>query len=60
MTANSMSELNAMLIKELGKAMNVTSEKTLADMYDETGKFYTKGKPVMYKRTGALDRKSVV
>lgn len=54
MTANSMSELNAMLIKELGKAMNVTSDKVLADMYDETGKFYTKGKPVMYERTGAL------
>lgn len=54
MTANNMNSLNAMLIKELGKAMNIVSDKTLADMYDETGKFYTKGKPVVYKRTGAL------
>lgn len=54
MTANSMDKLNGMLIKELGKAMNITSEKVLADMYDETGKFYTKGKPKRYVRTGAL------
>lgn len=54
MTANSMSKLNTMLIKELRKAMNVTSNKVLADMYDETGKFYTKGKPAIYERTGAL------
>lgn len=54
MTAKNMSELNTMLIKELRKAMNTTSDKVLADMYDETGKFYTKGNPVMYERTGAL------
>ena len=53
MTANNMSQLNAMLMKELRKAMNVASEKMLADMYGETGKFYTKGKP-KYERTGAL------
>ena len=49
-----MNQLNAILIKKLGKAMNVTANKVLADMYDETGKFYTVGKPVMYERTGAL------
>ena len=54
MAANNMSQLNAMLMKELRKAMNVASEKMLADMYGETGKFYTKGKPKSYKRTGAL------
>ena len=54
MTANNMSQLNAMLIKELGKAMNITSDKVLADMYDETGKFYTGGSPKVYQRTGAL------
>lgn len=53
MTANNMSQLNAMLMKELRKAMNVASEKMLADMYGETGKFYTKGEP-KYERTGAL------
>ena len=46
MAANNMSQLNAMLMKELRKAMNVASEKMLADMYGETGKFYTKGKPM--------------
>lgn len=54
MIANNMSELNAMLMKELVKAMNITSDKMLEDMYDETGKFYTKGHPKMYQRTGAL------
>lgn len=54
MTANNMKQLNDMLMKELRKAMNVTSKKVLADMYEETGGFYTKGNPTMYKRTGAL------
>lgn len=54
MVASNMSQLNAMLTKELRKAMDVTSEKVLADMYDETGKFYTGGNPSMYQRTGAL------
>lgn len=55
MTANNMKQLNAMLMKELRKAMNVTSKKVLADMYEETGNFYTQGKePTIYERTGAL------
>lgn len=54
MTANNMNQLNNMLMKELRKAMNIASEKMLADMYGETGKFYTKGKPKSYERTGAL------
>lgn len=54
MVASNMSQLNAMLLKELKKAMNVTSEKVLADMHEETGKFYTRGNPKMYQRTGAL------
>lgn len=50
-----MKQLNAMLMKEMRKAMKVTSEKVLADMYEETGGFYTNGrKPTMYERTGAL------
>lgn len=49
-----MDELNAMLMKEIKKSMNVASEKMLADMYEETYKFYTKGKPKSYQRTGAL------
>lgn len=54
MTANSMEELRAIMLKEADKAMRVASEKALADMYDETGKFYTGRKPKKYKRTGAL------
>lgn len=54
MTAKNMKQLNNMLMKQLNKAMFVASEKMLADMYDETGKFYTKGNPKYYVRTGAL------
>lgn len=54
MTANNMKQLNAMMMKELRKAMNVVSDKALADMYEETGDFYTQGEPKMYERTGAL------
>lgn len=52
--ARNMNELNAMLLHEITKAMNITSEKVLAEMYGETYMFYTKGKPKVYKRTGAL------
>lgn len=54
MTANNMKDLEMMLMKEIQKAMNITSEKALADMYEETGKFYTQGNPKQYERTGAL------
>lgn len=54
MTANNMSQLEAMLMKELKKSMHIASEKMLADMYDNTSKFYTKGNPKEYERTGAL------
>lgn len=54
MTAKNMKELEQMLLKEMRKAMNVASERMLADMYDETGGFYKQGNPKMYQRTGAL------
>lgn len=54
MTAKNMKELEQMLLKEMRKAMNVASERMLADMHDETGGFYTQGNPKMYQRTGAL------
>ena len=54
MVATNMSQLNTMLIQELRKAMNIVSDKSLADMYEETGKFYTGGEPKIYERTGAL------
>lgn len=52
--ARNINELNRMLHKELRKAMTVTAKKVLADMYKETGDFYTGGEPDMYIRTGAL------
>lgn len=54
MVAKNMAQLNNMLMNHTKKAINVVSNKVLADMYDEVAKFYTKGEPVMYERTGAL------
>lgn len=53
-TASNMDELEAMLFSEMRKAMDVASNQMLPDMYDETDKFYTKGEPKQYERTGAL------
>lgn len=49
-----MDELNKMLNNHLRKAMNLAMDKMEADTFDTVGKFYTKGKPKSYKRTGAL------
>ncbi len=54
MTATNMKQLEQMLMKKVQKAMVVSQEKMLADMYEETGGFYTGGEPTMYERTGAL------
>lgn len=54
MAAKNMAELEQMIMKEMKKAMNVASNKALADMHEETGGFYTQGNPSMYERTGAL------
>lgn len=54
MTAKNMKQLEAMLMKQLKKAMGVASKKALTDLYEETGSFYTEGNPKMYERTGAL------
>ncbi len=49
-----MKELEAMLMKQAKRAMAVTATKVEADMYEETGDFYTGGNPKLYVRTGAL------
>lgn len=54
MVASNMQQLENMLKKQVRKALTVASAKIEADMYEETGNFYTKGKPKMYERTGAL------
>ena len=54
MTAKNLNQLKKMVQKKINKAMNVASEKMLADMYEETGGFYSSGEPTIYERTGAL------
>lgn len=54
MTAKSMKELEAMLMKQAQKAMQVTQKKAEADMFEAVGGFYTGGEPELYERTGAL------
>lgn len=54
MNARNMAELRNMLMHEAQKAMTVASEKILAEMYHQTGDFYTGGEPKMYERTGTL------
>lgn len=54
MQANNMKELETILRKEMEKAMRITSDKVLADMYEETYGFYTGSNPKQYQRTGAL------
>jgi hypothetical protein len=54
MKTKNMNQLNQMLLRQAQKAMNVVSEKTLSDMYEETADFYTGGEPDKYIRTGAL------
>lgn len=53
-TAKNMKELNNMLMKQLGKAMNSAAKRMEADMYEQTGDFYTGKEPKKYQRTGAL------
>ena len=50
----SMAELESMLRQRLQSAMQVVQAKAEADMFEETGRYYTAGHPVLYPRTGAL------
>ena len=54
MSARNMAELERDILNEIKKAMQVTSSGALADMYEETGDFYSQGEPVVYQRTGAI------
>lgn len=56
MVAKNMNELEQMLLKEMKKAMNESSEKMLADMREETEDFYDQTTPKIYERTHALER----
>lgn len=52
--ASSMGELEQMLRHQLQNAMQVVQAKAEADMFEETGNFYTVGSPTIYQRTGGL------
>ena len=49
-----MGQLEAMLRKEMQKAMRVASDKMLAETQGKVYEFYTEGDPKVYQRTGAL------
>ena len=53
-TANNTGDIKKMILKEMRKAMQVIQKKVEADMYEETGDYYTGGEPKKYERTGAL------
>lgn len=54
MVARNMKQIEDILRKNVRKAMGIVAAKVEADMYEETGGFYTQGKPVKYVRTGTL------
>lgn len=54
MSATNMASLEQMLLRAMQNTMKSVEAKALADMYEETGKFYTGGEPKVYQRTGAL------
>lgn len=54
MANNIAQKLRVEIEKEMRKAMNVASAKAEADMYHQTGDFYTESNPKKYIRTGAL------
>lgn len=59
MQITNMNQLRKVMMDKIKKTMVAVNEKALADMYEETGKFYSGGEPISpeyggYIRTGAL------
>lgn len=54
MVANNMTELNNMLMNQLISAMNDASVVMYMDTQKEVDKFYSRGNPKQYVRTGTL------
>ena len=52
--ANSMAELEQLILNEMQKAMTVVHSKSLKDTENEVQSFYSQGSPSIYKRTGKL------
>lgn len=53
-SARNSKDVQKMLQKAMLNAMQVVFAKAEADMYEETGDYYSGGSPKMYERTGAL------
>ena len=53
-SARNTKDVMKMLQKDMRKAIGVVNSKVLADMYEETGDYYSGGSPKVYERTGAL------
>ena len=56
MVAHNTKQLEAMLEKELRRAMKKASEQALKDMKEETADYYDGTEPSLYVRTHALER----
>jgi len=54
MKITNMAQLERLMKQRIKNATNAASQKMLADLYEETGDFYTGGEPKVYERTGAL------
>ena len=54
--ANSMAELEQLILNEMQKAMTVVHSKSLKDTENEVQSFYSQGSPSIYKRTGKLGK----
>lgn len=52
--ANSMAELEQLIMNEMQRAMSVVYSKSEQDTKNEVQSFYSQGSPTIYKRTGKL------
>lgn len=52
--AKNMQELEKMLLNEMQHAVEAANQKVYTDLTDNLARFYTRGKPSMYVRTGQL------
>lgn len=54
MIAKNMKELEKMLMNEIANGVEAANQKSFQDLEDNLARFYTKGKPKLYERTGKL------
>lgn len=54
MVAKNMKELEKMLMNEIAQGVEAASQKSFQELEDNLARFYTKGRPIFYERTGKL------